>query len=137
MPKSEVRLLNFQMRGDERGKLIALEQLGDDVPFEIKRMYYIFDTTPGTVRGQHAHKQLRQVLICVSGSCTIVCNDGERVSEFHLDWPDKGLLIEGCVWREMRDFSKGAVLVVLASDHYDEADYIREYTEFSEAVRNG
>ena len=128
---ANIQELQFDFHGDERGKLIALEALSEKIPFDIKRMYYIYDTTPGTVRGKHAHKELRQVLICVSGACTIVCEkvDGARV-EYRLDWPNKGLLIEGLVWRNMKDFSKGAVLLVLASQHYDESDYIRDYDTF-------
>lgn len=126
----KVEMLQFKPRGDDRGQLIALEQMSAQVPFAFKRMYYIFDTTPGTMRGMHAHKQLKQVLICVSGACTIICDNGRERTEFHLDWPDKGLLIEGLIWREMTNFSKGAVLLVLASEHYDEADYIRDYQEF-------
>lgn len=123
--------IEFVSHGDDRGQLIALESVSRQIPFEVKRVYYIFDTTPGTVRGKHAHKALRQVLICVSGACTIECEmpDGTR-SEHRLDWPSKGLLIEGLVWRNMRDFSKGAVLLVLASEHYAEGDYIRSYSEF-------
>lgn len=126
-----VREIQFPQHGDERGKLIALESLTELVPFEVKRVYYIFDTTPGTVRGKHAHKALKQVLICVSGACTIECEmpDGTK-TEHRLDWPDRGLLIEGLVWRNMKDFSKDAVLLVLASEHYDEADYIRNYEGF-------
>ena len=129
--ETKVREFAFDVRGDERGKLIPLEALSEQVPFEIKRTYFIFDTTPGTVRGKHAHRALRQVLICVSGACTIVCEqpDGTR-TEHRLDWPTKGLLIEGCVWREMMDFSKDAVLLVLASEHYDPSDYIRDRAEF-------
>ena len=125
---SELQLVSH---GDERGKLIALEALSDLVPFEVKRIYYIFDTTPGTVRGKHAHKNLEQVLICVSGACTIMCEmpDGTK-TEHRLDWPDKGLMISGLVWREMKEFSKDAVLLVLASEHYTEADYVRDYNEF-------
>lgn len=121
----------FSQHGDSRGQLIALEELSEQIPFEVKRLYYIFDTTPGTVRGNHAHKALKQVLICVSGACTIVCEkpDGSK-SEHRLDWPNRGLLIEGLVWRQMKDFSKDAVLVVLASEHYDERDYIRNYDDF-------
>ena len=131
MVKANVELVEFEQHGDPRGQLIALEALSQKIPFEIKRFYYIFDTTPGTVRGKHAHKELKQVLICPSGACTIVCEmpDGSR-SEHRLDWPNKALLIEGLVWREMKDFSKDAVLMVLASEHYDEADYIRDYSEF-------
>ena len=126
-----VKELQLPWHGDERGKLIALEALTDLVPFEVKRVYYIFDTTPGTVRGNHAHKDLRQLLVCVSGACTIACEmpDGSK-SEHRLDWPDRGLLIEGLVWRQMKEFSKDAVLLVLASEHYDESDYIRSYDEF-------
>ena len=128
---AKVQEIQFQLHGDERGQLIAVETLSDLVPFEVKRVYYIFDTTPNTVRGKHAHKELRQVMICVSGACTIECEmpDGTKF-EHRLDWPDKGLLVEGLVWRNMKDFSKNAVLLVLASEHYDEADYIRDYGEF-------
>lgn len=128
-----VKEMQLPWHGDERGKLIALEALTDLVPFEVKRVYYIFDTTPGTVRGNHAHKDLRQLLVCVSGACTIACEmpDGSK-SEHRLDWPDRGLLIEGLVWRQMKEFSKDAVLLVLASEHYDESDYIRDYQVFKQ-----
>lgn len=121
----------FTSHGDSRGQLIALEALSSDVPFDIKRIYYIFDTTPGTERGKHAHRRLRQVLLCVNGACTVECElpDGSK-SAHRLDWPNKGLLIEGLVWREMKEFSKDATLVVLASEHYDERDYIRDYQAF-------
>ena len=134
--ESRVLDLEFGFKGDERGKLIPLEALSEQVPFEIKRAYFVFDTTPGTVRGKHAHRALRQVLVCVSGACTIVCElpDGTR-SEHRLDWPTKGLLVEGCVWREMKDFSKDAVLIVLASEHYDQTDYIRDYTVFRKMAK--
>ena len=129
-------MISFPVHGDHTGSLVALEK-GSDFPFEIKRVYYIFDTTPGTVRGNHAHKNLKQVLICVSGACTIACEmpDGTKV-ENRLDWPNRGLLIEGLVWRQMKDFSKDAVLIVLASEHYDEVDYIRDYQAFKVACGN-
>ena len=128
---ANVQEVVFAERGDERGKLIALETLSAVVPFEVKRVYFIYDTTPGTVRGKHAHRQLRQMLICVSGACTIECEmpDGTK-SEHRLDWPNKGLMVEGMVWHNMKEFSKDAVLLVLASEHYNEADYIRDYDEF-------
>ena len=128
---SKVQELTFISHGDNRGQLIALEAMSAEIPFEVKRVYYIFDTTPGTERGKHAHKELKQVLICVNGACTIECEmpDGSK-SSHRLDWPNKGLLIEGLVWREMKEFSKDATLVVLASEHYDERDYIREYRTF-------
>lgn len=123
--------------GDVRGQLIAIEGLSLQLPFEVKRVYYIFDTTPGTVRGMHAHKKLKQLLVCVSGSCVIKCDrgNGSNPLEYVLDWPDQGLLIEGMVWREMYNFSKGAVLLVLASEHYDTQDYIRDYDQFLKEVQ--
>ena len=132
---ANVKEVVFPIRGDERGPLIVQESLSDLVPFEIKRTFFIFDTTPGTVRGNHAHHRNRQMLICVSGACTIDCEmpDGTK-SSHRLDWPDKGLLIEGMVWHCMKEFSKDAVLLVLASEHYDEADYVRDYGEFLRSV---
>ncbi len=129
--QANVQTLTLPLHGDERGKLIALEALSEFVPFEIKRSYFIYDTTPGTIRGRHAHRQLKQLLICVSGAWTIEYEmpNGTK-SKCRLDWPDKALLIEGLVWRQMKDFSKDAVLIVLASEHYDEADYIRDYNQF-------
>lgn len=133
---ANVQEVMFSPKGDERGKLIAIESLSEQVPFEVKRVYYIFDTTPGTIRGNHAHKKLKQVLICVSGACTIVCEkpDGSK-TEYRLDWPNRGLLIEGLVWHQMKDFSKDAVLIVLASEHYDEGDYIRDYVKYRRFCR--
>ena len=129
--EAKVVELTFAQHGDARGQLIALEAQSTEIPFEVKRCYYIFDTTPNMVRGKHAHKALKQVLICTSGACTIDCElpDGTKSSHL-LNWPTKGLLIEGLVWREMRDFSKDAVLMVLASEHYSESDYVRDHAEF-------
>lgn len=135
---ANVQELEFTAHGDARGQLIPLEAGSSQIPFDVKRAYYIFDTTPGTVRGCHAHKTLRQMLICVSGACTIDCElpDGTK-SSHRLDWPTKGLLVEGLVWRTMRDFSKDAVLFVLASEHYSEDDYIRDYEVFKMAAKGG
>ena len=132
-----VKKVKLDAKGDERGQHIAIEALSELAPFEVKRAYYIFDTTPGTVRGKHAHKVLKQLLICVSGSCVIRCDkgDGSNPVDYLLDWPDKGLLIEGLIWREMYNFSKGAVLLVLASEHYDLPDYIRDYDLFVKEVK--
>lgn len=115
--------------GDDRGKLIALESQMN-IPFEIKRIYYIFDTIPNVIRGKHAHRKLKQILICISGSCTILLDDGISREEISLDTPSKGLMISSLTWREMYNFSPGAVLLVLASAHYDESDYIRDYNQF-------
>ena len=132
---ANVRRINLPEHSDARGGLIALEGLSDVVPFEIKRVYYSFDTQPGNVRGNHAHKCLKQLVICLSGACTFVCEmpDGTRV-EHVLDWPNKGLLVEGMVWREIKNFSNDCVMIVLASEHYNEADYIRDYDVFLKEV---
>jgi dTDP-4-dehydrorhamnose 3,5-epimerase-like enzyme len=125
------KLLDFKTLGDDRGSLIAIEE-GYNAPFDIKRVYYIFDTKQGVERGFHAHIDLKQIAIAVKGSCTFVLDDAKIRSEVKLDNPNKGLLIEGLIWREMKDFSPDCVLVVLASEHYDESDYIRDYDKFLE-----
>ena len=127
--KPSIELRTFSIRGDERGNLIALEA-GLDVPFDVKRIYYIFGTTENVARGFHAHRNLKQMLIAVSGKVRIRCELEGRIEEVWLDSPDKGLCIEGLVWREMHDFTPDCVLMVMASEHYDEADYIRVYEEF-------
>ncbi|EKO3735535.1 WxcM-like domain-containing protein [Vibrio metschnikovii] len=130
---SLVKLISFESLGDHRGSLVALEQ-NKNIPFEIKRIYYIFDTKQGVVRGLHAHKALKQVAIALKGSCRFVLDDGMTKEEIILDCPTKGILIDSCLWREMHDFSEDCVLMVLASEHYDESDYIRDYSEFLECV---
>lgn len=130
------KLIDFKTLGDERGSLIAIEQ-GYNAPFEIKRVYYIFDTKEGVERGFHAHINLKQMCIAVKGSCKFVLDDGEKREEIKLNNPNQGLFIEGLIWREMKDFSLDCVLVVLASEHYDESDYIRVYDKFLEKATNG
>jgi len=129
----EIKIVKLEEHGDSRGTLIALEQM-KNVPFEIKRVYYMYNTGPGVRRGFHAHKQLKQILICVKGSCKILIDDGTEKAEVSLDEPNKGLIIESHLWREMFDFSEDAVLMVLASELYDEADYIRNYDDFIKYV---
>ena len=126
-PKAEI--VKFPIHGDNRGSLIALES-GSDIPFEIRRVYYIYGTRNDLPRGFHAHKNLKQMLVAVSGSVTIVCEYGEKKERYLLDSPDRGLLLEGLVWREMHDFSSDCVLIVIASEHYREEDYIRDYNVF-------
>ena len=128
-------MYNFTPHGDDRGQLIAIEQF-KDLPFEIKRVYYIYDTLEGVRRGFHAHLNLEQILVCVKGSCKIHLDDGSDTAEVLLDKPDKALYIANNMWREMYDFSPDAVLLVLASEYYDEADYIRDYDKFLEFVHN-
>ena len=112
------KLVDLKTLGDERGSLIAIEQ-GHNAPFEIKRVYYIFDTKEGVERGFHAHINLKQICIAVKGSCTFVLDDGEKREEIKLTSPNQGLFIEGLIWREMKNFSSDCILVVLASEHYD------------------
>ena len=122
-------LIPLQLHGDNRGSLIALEN-GHNLPFDVKRVYYIYGTKEGITRGFHAHKKLKQMLIAVSGNVTIKCEYNEQKKEYKLSRPDEGLLIEGLVWREMHDFSPDCVLVVLADEYYSESDYIRDYDTF-------
>lgn len=126
---SLLKTIDFPLLGDERGSLISLET-NKQIPFDIKRVYYIYGTENDVARGFHAHKQLQQVAVCVAGKCRMILDDGKNREEMWLDSPAKGLLIEDMVWREMHDFSDDCVLLVIASEHYDEADYIRNYQEF-------
>lgn len=119
----------FQQHGDERGQLVALEEIRD-IPFKIKRVYYMYDTKREVRRGKHAHKSLEQILICIHGSCKILLDDGIDQKVVSLEKPYEGLYIANTMWREMYDFSDDAVLLVLASEMYDEKDYIRDYEEF-------
>lgn len=130
----KVEIIQLEEHGDERGMLIALEQM-KNIPFEIKRVYYMFDTVQGVRRGFHAHKCLKQLLVCVKGSCKILLDDGNEKEEVLLNEPNKGLIIESNMWREMFDFTEDAVLMVLASELYDESDYIRNYDEFLKYVK--
>jgi dTDP-4-dehydrorhamnose 3,5-epimerase-like enzyme len=123
------QLINFQIKGDERGSLISLER-GKNIPFTIKRIYYIFDTKKNVRRGYHAHKNLKQVLVCVSGSCKILLDDGSKKDMIKLDKPETALFIKGTIWREIYDFSSDCVLMVLADNFYDEEDYLRNYEDF-------
>lgn len=122
-------ILLFNPKGDEQGWLVVLEN-NQAVPFETKRCYFIYGTKEGVVRGHHAHRKLKQLLVCVSGSVDIYCEYANSKETFKLDSPNKGLLLDGLVWHEMLNFSKGAVLLVLADDYYDESDYVRDYKEF-------
>ncbi len=119
----------FQPHGDERGQLVSLEEI-NDIPFKIKRVYFMYDTLKGVVRGRHAHKNLEQILFCVHGSCKVKLDNGSESKIVPLEKPYEGLYIPGNMWREMFDFSEDAVLMVLASEIYNESDYIRDYDVF-------
>ncbi len=132
---SLLQFVEFPSLGDDRGSLVALEG-GMTIPFDIKRVYYIFGTQAGVARGFHAHKNLKQVALCITGKCRIILDNGITREETWLNSPSKGLVINDFVWREMHDFSDDCVLLVLASEHYDENDYIRCYDEFLKQVRS-
>ena len=121
------------MLGDDRGQLVAIEE-NKQVPFEIKRVYYIYGTDRAVARGFHAHKELKQVAVCVSGSCKMLLDNGVSKSTVILDNALKAVEIPPMIWHEMHDFSKDCILLVLASALYDEADYIRDYEEFIGSV---
>ena len=125
----------FQPHGDERGQLVALEEF-KDIPFRIKRVYYMYDTGEGVVRGCHAHKTLQQILVCIHGSCKVLLDNGKEKKVIPLEKPYEGLYVSNAMWREMYDFSTDAVLMVMASELYDEDDYIRDYDEFLEYIKN-
>ncbi|RYY80798.1 MAG: hypothetical protein EOO69_01170 [Moraxellaceae bacterium] len=126
---SMVQLIDLPNLGDERGGLVSIEA-GHSMPFEIKRVYYIFAASKDKPRGFHAHKDLKQLAVCVNGSCKFILDNGKTKEEVMLDSPTKGLIIDSMMWREMHDFSEDCVLIVLANQHYDESDYIRDYDEF-------
>ncbi|WP_151829073.1 WxcM-like domain-containing protein [Acinetobacter radioresistens] len=129
---SLIKLIDLPSLGDQRGGLVAIES-NQSIPFEIKRLYYIFNTTNQS-RGFHAHIDLKQVAVCVKGSCRFILDNGYSREEVILSSPTQALYIEGLIWREMHDFSEDCILLVLASEHYDENDYIRDYQDFFKEV---
>ena len=130
---TSVSLINFPIHGDHTGNLVALEK-GADFPFDIKRVYYIWGTSTDAIRGKHAHRKLEQVIICTSGSCDFILDNGKERTTVHLNNPAQGLYIKHNIWREFTNFSDDCVVMVLASEHYDEADYIRDYEQFKQEV---
>ncbi len=125
----DIKLVQLQSHGDERGSLVSLEE-EKNIPFTIKRIYYMFDTQTGVHRGYHAHRELKQIAIALKGSCRFLLDDGNEKIEVLLDNPAQGLYIESFIWREIFDFSSDCVLVVVANDLYNESDYVRDYDEF-------
>ncbi len=129
----EIERIRLHQHGDNRGMLIALEQ-ERDVPFKIRRVYYLFATQCGVHRGRHAHRHLNQLAVAVRGSVTFLLDDGSGAAEVVLDDPLHGLLLGSMVWRELYDFSDDCVLMVLADQLYDPADYITDYADFLREV---
>jgi WxcM-like, C-terminal. len=118
---------------DNRGSLVSLEAM-KQVPFDIKRIFYIFHNTDGENRGFHAHRSDQQFLICMAGKVLVRLYDGKFTNEYWLDHPSKGLLVKSMAWLEMYEFSPDCSLVVLSSEHYNEKDYIRDYDAFLEGA---
>ncbi len=125
---------HFHTNKNDTGSLTFLEAMRD-IPFMVKRIYYIYDIAKEARRGFHAHKELEQYLICIHGECTILLDDGSEVREVNLNSPSEGLYVGPGMWREMHAFSHGAVLLVLASEYYDENDYIRKYQDFCNYIK--
>lgn len=125
---TQIQLIALPKIEDHRGNLSVIEN--DTIPFDIKRVYYLYDVPSGAERGGHAHKEQQEVLIALSGSFDVVLNDGKTEKTVTLNKPNQGLLIGSGVWRELKNFSSGAVCLVIASDVFNEDDYIREFDEF-------
>ncbi|MBA4695977.1 MAG: WxcM-like domain-containing protein [Legionella sp.] len=125
-----------QIKEKERGNLSFIEGGGRNIPFDIRRVYYLYDVPKSQERGMHGHKQLEQLFIAIAGSFEILLDSGETKENFYLDNPTKGLYVKGGTWREIRNFSNGAVCIILASDFYDEKDYLREYKSFLKFARS-
>ena len=127
-------LTTLPVRGDVRGSLVAIES-NREAPFDLNRVFYIYGTDPGAERGNHAHREFREIAIAVAGECTITLDDGKDQVGVRLDDPAKALTIAPSVWRVMKDFSSDCVLLVLTNAPYDETDYIRDYAEFLRIAR--
>ena len=129
MPLSDCEILELPVVHDRRGNLTFVEGLRH-IPFDLKRVYYLYDVPGGSQRGGHAHKNLHQLIVAMSGSFDVVLDDGKDKTRFHLNRSYQGLYVCPMIWREMDNFSSGSVCMVLASDFYDEQDYFRDYSEF-------
>ncbi|MDT0631816.1 FdtA/QdtA family cupin domain-containing protein [Rubrivirga sp. S365] len=128
-------LIDLPKMTDPRGNLTFIEG-GGHVPFEIRRVFYVYDVPTGTNRGAHAHRSLHQFIVCLSGSLDVRVDDGEAEETIHINRPWRGLHIPPMIWASEVNFDPGSIYLVLASDHYDEADYIRDYDNFLHAVRD-
>jgi dTDP-4-dehydrorhamnose 3,5-epimerase-like enzyme len=124
----KIEIIEIPKIENSLGNIAVIEN--DVVPFDIKRVYYLYDIPSSSIRGGHSHKKLQQILIAISGSFDVVLKDGSSSTTITLNKPDKGLLIKNNTWRELENFSSGAVCLVLASTTYEEDDYIRDFDEF-------
>jgi len=135
MKLDECRIIELPVINDARGNLSYIEE-NRHIPFDIRRVYYLYDVPGGATRGGHAHKDLHQLIIAMSGSFDVVLDDGAGKKRFHLNRSYHGLYVCPMVWRELDNFSSGSVSMVLASDYFDESDYFRDYSEFVDSVRS-
>lgn len=133
MALSDCQIVNLPKIAEPRGNLTFIEA-GRHVPFEIRRVYYLYDVPGGSERGGHAHKELRQLIVAMSGSFDVILDDGRQKQRFHLNRSYYGLYVCQMVWRELDNFSSGSVCLVLASNSYDESDYYRDYQDFLNAL---
>ena len=129
----DCRILDIPKIADHRGNLAVIE--GDTLPFEFKRVYFLYEVPSDAHRGGHAHREQKELLIAVSGSFEVILDDGKNKKTIYLNKPNKGLLITTGIWRELGNFSSGAICLVFSSGEFSESDYIREYSEFTELYR--
>ena len=129
-------LINFKVMGDERGSLIPFEK-GKNVPFDIKRVFYIYGTQKDISRGQHSHYRSKQLLIAINGSCKVTLDNGKKRETYTLNKPNVGLFQNALIWGEMHDFSQDCILMVFSDSYYRDSDYIRDYDDFLEIVNYG
>ncbi len=134
MPLSECKIIDLPKVQDQRGNLTFIES-ERHIPFTIKRVYYLYDVPGGATRAAHGHKALHQLMISMAGSFDVTLDDGFEKKKFHLNRSYYGLYIPPMIWRDLDNFSSGAVCMVLASEYYDESDYFRKYDDFLKAVR--
>ena len=134
MDKFKARFLEFDKNGDHRGNLVVVEGL-KDIPFEIKRIFYIYGSNKNAIRGCHANKKSEFVLINVSGTSKVKVDNGSQIEIFELNKPNKGIYIPRMVWKDMYDFSEDSILLVICSEVYDSNEYIRDKEEYYEIIK--